>query len=109
MKGTTMTTGETGREELSNAFHAGRRVGFGISALVLSLVGFLSLLGAEKAILAIVLGALAIRGSGQGTLARRLGLIAICLGIVFLLTLVVVLIVFRGQVLEVIQTLQKLS
>ncbi len=104
-----MATGEIGREEITDAFRAGRRVGFGISALVLSLVGFLSMLGAEKAILAIVLGALAIRGSGHGTLARRLGLIAICLGTAFLLTMVVVLIVFRGQVLELIQTLQKLS
>lgn len=104
-----MATGEIRREEMTDAFRAGRRVGFGISALVLSLVSFLSLLGAEKAILAIVLGALAIRGSGHGALARRLGVIAICLGTVFLLTMVVVLIVFRGQVLEFIQTLQKLS
>jgi hypothetical protein len=104
-----MATGEGGREEMTDAFSAGRRVGFGISALVLSLVGFLSLLGAEKAILAIVLGALAIRGSGQGALARRLGVIAICLGIVYLLTIVVVLIVFRGQVLEFVQMLHKLS
>ena len=104
-----MATGEIRREEMTDAFCAGRRVGFGISALVLSLVGFLSLLGAEKAILAIVLGALAIRGSGHGALARRLGVIAICLGTVFLLTMVVVLIVFRGQVLEFVQMLHKLS
>ena len=104
-----MATGEFGREEMTDAFRAGRRVGFGISALVLGLVGFLSLLGAEKAILAIVLGAMAIRGSGHGTLARRLGVIAICLGAVFLGTMVVVLIVFRGQVLEFLQTLQRLS
>jgi uncharacterized membrane protein len=42
-------------------------------------------------------------------LARRLGVIAICLGIVYLLTIVVVLIVFRGQVLEFVQMLHKLS
>jgi len=104
-----MATEEIGREEIADAFCAGRRVGFGISALVLSLVGFLGLLGAEKAILAIILGALAIRGSSQGALARRMGVIAICLGTVFLLTLVVVLIVFRGQLLEFVQMLHKLS
>ena len=97
------------RKEMTDAFCAGRRVGFGISSLVLSLVGFLSLLGAEKAILAIVLGALAIRGSGHGTLARRLGIIAICLGAVFLLTVAVVLVVYWGRILDVIQMLQKLS
>ncbi len=102
-----MTTGE--RNEMTDAFRAGRRVGFGISALVLSLVGFLSLLGAEKAILAMVLGALAIRGSGHGTLARWLGMIAICLGTVFLLTVAVVLIVYWDRVLEAIRMLQKLS
>lgn len=104
-----MATGEIGREETIDAYRVGRGVGFGISAMVLSLVGFLSLLGAEKAILAIVLGVLAIRGSSHGTMARRLGSMAICLSAVYLLTMVVVLIVFRGQVLEVIQTLQKLS
>jgi hypothetical protein len=36
------------------AYEAGRRVGFGVSALLLGFVTFLSLLGAEKAILAIV-------------------------------------------------------
>ncbi len=102
-----MATGE--RKEMTDAFCAGRRVGFGISALVLSLVGFLSLLGAEKAILAIVLGALAIRGSGHGTLARRLGIIAICLGAVFLLTVAVVLVVYWDRILDAIQMLQKLS
>ena len=43
VRGATMATGEIRREELTDAFRAGRRVGFGISALVLSLVGFLSL------------------------------------------------------------------
>jgi hypothetical protein len=104
-----MATAEIQREEMTDAFRAGRRVGFGISAFVLGLVSFLSLLGAEKAILAMILGVMAIRGSGQGALARRLGTIAICLGAAFLVTMVVILIVFRGQVLEFVQMLQKLS
>ncbi len=104
-----MATEEIGREEMTDAYCAGRRVGFGISAMVLSLLAMVSLLGAEKAILAIVLGALALRGSGRGTLARRLGLIAICIGAVFLLVVTVVVIVFRDQLLEIILTLEKLS
>ncbi len=104
-----MATGHITRDELSDAFRAGRRVGFGISALVLSLVSFLTLLGAEKAILAIILGVVAIRGSGQAALARRLGIIAICLGALFLLTLVVVLVVYQDQLRQFIETLQKLS
>jgi hypothetical protein len=104
-----MATGEVRREEMTDAYQAGRRVGFGISALVLGLVGFLSLLGAEKAILAIVLGGLAIQGSGPGTMAQRLGWIGICLGILFLFTLAAILIVFHGQVSELLQALQRLS
>jgi hypothetical protein len=104
-----MATGPIQRDEKAEAFNAGRRMGFGISALALSLVSFLSLLGAEKAILAIVLGVLAIRGSRQGASARRLGVVAICIGLGFLLTMVVLLVVFWGQVLEFIQMLHKLS
>ncbi len=104
-----MSTGEIRRDDLTDAYCAGRRVGFGISALALSLVGFLSLLGAEKAILAMVLGGLAIRQSGRGTLARRLGITAICLAALFLATMIVVLVVFQDQLLGFLQMLHKLS
>ena len=102
-----MTTGNN--QEVTEAFRAGRCVGFGISALTLALVGFVSLLGAEKAILAIVLGILAIRGSGRGTQARRLGIAAISVGTFFILALVVSLVLFWGQIQHFIQMLQKLS
>jgi len=96
-------------ERLSEAFRAGRRAGLAVAALVLSMVSFLSLLGAEKAILAIVLGVLAARGAPPASLARRLGIAAVCIGAAFVLTLAVVLVVFWGQVLEFMQLLQKLS
>ncbi len=94
---------------IEEAFQAGRRVGFGISALALGLVAFLSLLGTEKAILAIVLGALAIRGSAPGSPPRWLGVTAICLGSLFVLTVGVVLVVFWDRVVEFIQLLQRIS
>jgi hypothetical protein len=102
-----MATAEN--QAITEAFRAGRRVGFGISALTLALVAFLSLLGAEKAILAIVLGGLAIRGSGRASQAHRLGLAAIGIGVVFILALVVGLIVFWGPLLEFVQMLNRLS
>jgi len=104
-----MATAGNPREEITEAYHAGRRVGFGISALTLALVAFLSMLGVEKAILAVVLGVLAIRGSGPGTQARRLGVAAISIGVVFILALVVGLIVFWGQLMEFVQMLNRLS
>jgi len=95
--------------QLTDAYAAGRRTGFAVSALALSLVAFLSLLGAEKAILALVLGSLAIRGAKPRTLARRLGSVAIGLGGLFLVTMAVVLVVFWDRVVEFVQLLQKLS
>ncbi len=91
------------------AYDAGRRVGFGVSALAIGLVAFLNLLGAEKAILAIALGALAVRGSDLSPLPRRLGSAAIVLGAVFLLTVGVVLVVFWDQAVEFVRLLQQLS
>lgn len=104
-----MATAENPQEVAADAFRAGRRVGFGVSALTLALVSFLSLLGAEKAILTIVLGALAIRGSRPGTPGRRLGMAAIAIGTVFILALAVGLAVFWGEVREFILTLHELS
>jgi MFS family permease len=104
-----MDTGQKQQEQLAAAFDAGRRVGFGVSALVLSLVAFLSLLGAEKAILAIVLGALAIRRGRRGTLSRRLGVAAISISSVFVGSLIVLLVMFWDQVVEFISILDKLS
>jgi hypothetical protein len=95
--------------EVGEAFGAGRRVGLGIAALALSLVSFLSLLGVEKAILAIALGLLAARGSARATLARRLGIAAVSIGAVFIVSLAVFLIAFWGQLAELIQAIQRLS
>jgi hypothetical protein len=104
-----MATEDNSRADVTEAFRAGRRVGFGISALSLALISFLSLLGTEKAILAMVLGGLAIRGSGRGTQARRLGTAAICIGGAFIATLIVGVIVFWSRFMEFIEMLNGLS
>jgi uncharacterized BrkB/YihY/UPF0761 family membrane protein len=104
-----MTTSGEYVNRTADAYDAGRRVGFGVSALALSLVTFLTLLGAEKAILAIALGALAVRGNDPSPTSRRLGSVAIVLGIVFLLTVGVVLVVFWDQAVEFVRLLQQLS
>jgi hypothetical protein len=104
-----MTTSGEQLDRTAEAYDAGRRVGFGVSALALGLVTFLSLLGAEKAILAIALGALAVRGGDPSPLSRRLGTAAIVLGVVFLLTLAVVLVVFWDRAVEFVRLLQQVS
>jgi uncharacterized membrane protein len=97
------------QERHVEAYNIGRRVGFGISALALSIVAYLSLLGLEKAVLAIVLGALALRGMKQGTLARRLGFISIILSAIFIITFLVVMFLFWDKVIELMTILRKLS
>ena len=95
--------------ERNASWEAGKRAGLGIAALVIGLVSFLSLLGAEKAIVAIALGAIAMRGQDPGSPARRLGIIAIVLGCLFLVTAIVVLAVFREQLGDLLSALQRIS
>jgi len=104
-----MMNGKENQDQIVRAYNAGRRVGFGISALVLSIVAYLSMLGFEKAILAIVLGALALKGTENKTIAKRLGIISICLGILFVITAIVILIIFRDKVAEFITLLKQIS
>ena len=97
------------QDQIIKAYNTGRRVGFGISALVLSIVAYLSMLGFEKAILAIVLGVLALKGTENKTITKRLGIISICLGVLFIITAIVMLIIFRDKVAEFITLLKQIS
>jgi hypothetical protein len=108
-RSTSVASALENHESLSEAFRAGRRVGLAISALALSLVAFLSLLGMEKAILAIILGAMALRGSAPGTPSRRYGLAAIVIGSLFLVTAAVVLVAYWNKIGEIIVMLNQLS
>jgi hypothetical protein len=90
-------------------FRLGRSTGLAIAALALSIVSFISLLGAEKAILAIVLGLLAARAAAPGSLPRKLAVAAVSIAIVFLLTCAVIVVVYWDKLAELIQLLQKLS
>jgi len=100
---------EINHDPLGEPYNAGLRVGFGIAALTFGAVSFLSLLGAEKAVTAIVFGVLAMRGVRQGSLAKRLGRASVVLGAAFLFTMAALLVVFHDQVMELVRVLQKLS
>jgi|SRR5262245_52106969 len=93
----------------ADSFDAGRRAGLAVAALALGFVSFLSLLGAEKAGLAIILGMLALRGGTPRPATRRMAIAAIGLGGLFITTVSVVLIVFWDRVRQLIEHLQKLS
>lgn len=86
----------------------GRRQGLAIAAVALALVSFVNLLGAEKSILAIVLAVTAISGSSVRVVRRRAAL-AIGLSLLHIVTIVVVLLLFRDQLGQLIGLLQKLA
>jgi hypothetical protein len=99
--------GETAGPTVARAWAAGRREGLAIAALALGLVAFLNLLGAEKSLLALVLAGLALSGGGAGR-ARRRAWLAIGLAALHLVTIAVVLVVFRdklGELLGLLRTL----
>lgn len=97
--------------EIANAqaFADGRRAGLATAALALSLVSFFSLLGAEKALLAIALGVLARRGSHPGSAGRRLATVAIGIATVFLVSIACVLILFWEELVDVVNYFRHLS
>lgn len=96
-------------DETTRAFEAGKRAGLATAALVIAVVSFISLLGTEKAIVAIALGILAARGSPAGSAARRFGITAVVLGGVFLATVAVVLIVWWDKLVELVKILERMS
>jgi uncharacterized membrane protein len=86
----------------------GRREGYAVSALVLSLVSFVNLLGAEKSILAIVLAVFALRGAtprGAFQQAR----IAMVVASLHILTLVLVLVLLRDEFAQLLHLLRQLG
>jgi hypothetical protein len=97
------------QDQLARAFDAGRRAGLATAALALSLVCFFSLLGAEKALLAIALGVLARRGSRPGSAGRRLATAAIGVATAFLVSIALVLVMFWDELRGLVVYLRQLS
>lgn len=104
----TQNDGQYAQPELATTLDRGRREGFAIAAIVLSFVSFINLLGAEKSILAITLAVLALSGSKEES-ARRRSFIAIGLSLLQILTILVVILIFRDQFGELIRLLHRLG
>ena len=94
--------------DVATARADGRREGFAIAAVSLSLLSFLSLLGAEKSILAIVFAAMALSRPGSNSVRRR-SFLAIGLSLLQMITIAVVLVLFQEELGQLLQSLQKLS
>lgn len=94
--------------DLVHARDNGRREGFAIAALALALISFLNLLSLEKSILAIVLAVTAMSGPASRRVKRR-SLIALGLAVLHIVTIAVVLVLFRDELGQLIQLLHKLG
>lgn len=90
------------------ALRRGRGEGFAIAAVALGVLSFIQMLGMEKALLAILLGLLALR-SAVTPRSRRQGWTAIALGAAYLAVTITTLIVFRDRLGELIRLLQSLG
>lgn len=97
---------ETMRPE---SFGEGKRVGLAIAALASGAVAFVSLLGLEKAILAIVLAVLAVRGAPPQSRSRRVAFLALGLAALYVLTFAVLMVLFHDRLGELVRLLQQLS
>lgn len=86
----------------------GRAEGLATGALAIALLAFVNLLGAEKGLLALVLGLVALRGAGTGP-ARRRARIAVCLGALQLVTVALVVLLFREEIGQLLALLAKLG
>lgn len=90
------------------AFRRGRSQGLATAAVAIGAVAFINLFGAEKGILAAALGLIAMRSDGSRSARRRAGL-AIGLGGVQLVTVAVVLVLFREELAQLLALLRTLG
>ena len=93
----------------TEAFREGRRAGLALAAVASGALAFISLLGIEKAVLAIVLAVLAIRSTTAKSPVRRLVFIALGLAMLYIATFAVALILFYVKLEELIRLLQQMS
>jgi len=94
---------------LAAARDEGRRLGLATAALAMAIVSFINLLGVEKSLLAVVLGLLALRGSNIAGAVRNRSRVALILGTLHLLTVLLVLILFREELSEFLAMLYELN
>ncbi|NKB98080.1 MAG: hypothetical protein GKR90_06230 [Pseudomonadales bacterium] len=97
-------------QNFNAAFAAGRVAGLAVAALTISIVAFVQLLGAEKAIVGLVLGTLAYRGASDASpQGRRLAIAAIAVSLVYLLVMITVVLFAGEDLLDALKALDQAS
>lgn len=100
---------ETLGAQVEAAFREGRRAGLALGALAISIVAFISLLGLEKALLALVLGVFVARDAGAGSPVRKRAVMAIVVACVYVVAFVVMVVLFHDKFAALIRSLQQLG
>jgi hypothetical protein len=96
-------------EALHSAHRDGYRLGLATSALALSVVAFVNMLGIEKSVLSAVLALLALQGAKPINQLLRRGRAALLVSAVYAVTIVTVLVLYHDKLSDLIHLMQKLS
>jgi hypothetical protein len=96
-------------EAIHSAHRDGYRLGLATSALALSAVAFVNMLGIEKSVLSAVLALLALQGAKPIDQLLRRGRAALLVSAVYAVTIVTVLVLYHDKLSDLIHLLQKLS
>lgn len=89
----------------------GQKYAYATVSLILAIASFVNLAGFEKAILAIIFARLALKSDPAPALTdrRQWGKAGLILGVLQVLLIPTLLIIFRNELREVLETLTKLS
>jgi len=85
----------------------GQRLAFAGASLALGICSFISLLGAEKAVLAIVFGLLSLRRASGQTIAAGRARLGIVLGVLQIVLILVLLIAFHSEVMRFFEAVER--
>ena len=87
-------------EDVAAAYRRGRRAGLATAAIALAVIAYVNLLGIEKSLLALVLAAMALKGSLLPAISRTRTWIAIALASVHAVTVVAIVVVYADKLAE---------
>ncbi len=89
----------------------GQKYAYATAALLTGIASFISLLGAEKAVLAVAFATLALKGRPQPSLQtrRNWARAGLTLGVVFLVFLPAFLLIYRDRLYEILTVLHRMS